>query len=139
MAPSSGAKIVKIKAKITMARMYGGGDPSICIEISDDASGIQFFDGTMTLERFAEAVTGHGCVEIDAEVRGLENIGKKRIVELRQITCPLETFSTEKLEAWLVENGQEPGWILNSYLRSQKSVVHRKGETILNYSVCKYV
>ena len=124
-------------AKITISR---GSDDSIRIELMDEASGISFFRGHMTAEDFGNAVTGLGRQPVyRSEVCSTENVGKKKIVENRRAECPLDTCDKEKLKEWLRENCQEPGWIIDLYLGSQRSVAHNNGKTILNYSVYKYV
>lgn len=128
---------MKIKAKITISR---NSNNVISIRLVDEASSIEFFDGELSLADFASTVTGLSYVEMDAEVRGLGNVGKLKVRETRSIVCPLSSYSRDDLRKWLTANGQEEGWILNDHLNSQNSVsTNKEGKTVLNYSVYKFV
>ena len=74
-------------------------------------------------------------------MRGLEHVGKKKVTEPRTAIAPksIPSHSRDELRAWLQENRQEDGWIIDSYLGSQNSVTRDQGETVLRYSVFKYV
>ena len=128
---------MKLNLKLSINRPSNGG---ISIRIGDELSGIEFIDANISLEEFAEAVTGLACRPMTAEVRGLEFVGKKRVTENRSIVCPLDTYDKKVLEQWLVDNAQEEGWMVNTYLGRQSSVCRDEdGKIILNYSVTKYV
>ena len=106
----------------------------------DETSRLQFFEGQMTLQEFASAVTGLGYQTIIADIRGLEYIGKEKVTESREAVYLGRCYDRENLEKWLVENAQEEGWILNASLGSQSSVSYNKdGNTVLCYSVTKYI
>jgi len=58
------------KGKITISRVYGGGhDPRIHIMITEDNSGIEFFDGIIPLDAFGALVTGASYQPIEFEFR----------------------------------------------------------------------
>jgi hypothetical protein len=130
-----------LKGKITITRPVGGpnGSGVIRIAIEDDLSGARFVEAEVTLAHFAEALTGMAFIPVDLRVAGLGVIGKQRVTEPRSIECPLHTYNKDELTQWLVDNAQEEGWKLNTYLGSQNSVVRRDDKTVLNYSVTKYV
>lgn len=109
------------------------------VSLRDEASGIQFVDMQMTMENYAQLVTGLSHVEIEGEVRGLENVGKRKIRESRSVVCPLDTYDKEKLREWLLANKAEDGWEIEAYLGSQDSVRSMNGGTMLKYTVRKYV
>lgn len=109
------------------------------IRLRDDASCVNFVEVKMTAEQFAEAVTGLHISDVEMEVRGLENVGKKRVRETRIVVCPHKTYSKEPLQTWLINNCQEEGWTLDLYLGSQSSVKSVDGGTQLKYAVYKYV
>ncbi len=111
----------------------------ITVEIMDDLSRNRFVTVSMTPEKFAMMVTGLSMVEVNFEVKGLRNVGKKRISERRTITYTGKEYNRKILEAWLMENYQEEGWSLDPYLGSQSSIKYEKDFTILNYSVYKFV
>ena len=125
-----------MKAKVTISR---SSDDLIRIRFRDEASGIEFAEVAMTPENFGYAITNLAEQVGDLEVRGLAYVGKKCVTEPRQIECPLNTYSREKLQVWLKSNAQEDGWVLDSYLGSQSSVDRKSGKIVLNYRVTKYI
>jgi len=125
-----------MKAKVTISR---ASDDRVRIRIRDEVSGIDFAEVSLTVEAYGYAVTGLSEQPGELEVRGLQWIGKKRITEPRQIVCPLDTYNRDALEAWLQENGKEDGWLVSTYLGSQRSVSRVPEGTLLNYSVTRYV
>ncbi len=131
---------MNIKAKITISKTSGGSDgPTVAVTLTDDLSGISFFRGEMSLHNYAECITGLGNVEIDAEVRGLEYVGMKRVTESREIECPLLDYKRDVLSRWLSDNAQEEGWLVNSYLGGQGQVIRERDKTILRYHATKYI
>jgi len=125
-----------MKAKVTISR---ASDDMVRIRIRDEVSGIDFAEVSLTVEAYGYAVAGLSEQPGELEVRGLQWVGKKRITEQRQILCPLDTYNRDALEAWLRDNGKEDGWLVSTYLGSQKSVSRAAGGVLLNYSVTKYV
>ncbi len=113
---------------------------NVNIRIHDNASGIEFVDIQMTLENYAMLITGLSRVDATGEVRGLDKVGKQRITEARSTVCPIKGYDKKVFQQWLIDNCQEEGWELNSYLGSQSSMgLDKDGERVLNYSVTKYV
>jgi len=128
---------MKLNLKLSISRPSDGG---ISIRIEDELSRIEFIDASISLEEFAEAITGLSSRPMTAEVRGLEFVGRKRATEARSIVCPLDTYDKKVLEQWLKDSAQEEGWMVNTYLGSQSSVRRwQDGQIVLNYSVTKYV
>ena len=123
--------------KITISRRS---DRKIIIQIRDEVSRIKFFDATMTLEDFAEALTGMGEVTMKGEVRGLQYVGKVKesVRRVAEYTGP-STYDYKKQEEWLKRNCQEEGWLLDSYLGSQGSVYREGDKTYLRYGVYRFV
>jgi len=109
------------------------------LTVTDNSSRTRFLELRMTAKQFAEMLTSLHQSDVTAMVRGLDRVGKRRIREGRSAVCPEKFWSREEQEAWLVENCQEEGWILDSHLGSQSSVVHKDGQTVLRYSVFKFV
>jgi len=93
----------------------------------------------MDYAQFALAITGLSHADMTFKTRGLEKVGKKRILEKRSIVCPLKTYDRDDLRSWLEENGKEEGWTVLSYLGSQTSIKRTEEGTVLNYSVEKYI
>lgn len=130
-----------IPCAITISKPQGGRrEPCITVNIEDRTSRIHFVEASFSLSDFMEAITGLGSVKGTAEILGLEYVGLKRVHENRTIDCPLSVYAgRDKLEEWLVENGQEEGWIVSSYLGTQNSIKHTESGCVLRYSVTKYI
>ena len=128
--------MTKLIGNISICR---ASDNRVYIKIEDKNSHIQFVDASMSLEDFASAIIGMGMQKLDMEVRGLKNVGKVRVTEKRSIQCPLNTYDKNELKEWLVDNAQEQGWIINTYLGSQNSISRVNNITVLKYSVNKFV
>lgn len=127
----------KFKGSVTISR---NSSDEVNIRIHDSASGLEFVDIQMTLENYAMLITGLSRVEAIGEVRGLDKVGKRRVNEQRSVVCPIGGYDKKVFQQWLIDNCQEEGWELDSYLGSQNSLgLNDKGERVLNYSVRKYV
>lgn len=126
---------MKISVGVSISR---NSNNEITLSFSDNASHGRFLEVRMTPEQFAMAITGLGGIEVDAIVRGLDVVGKDKITERRSIECPFSEYSKEALVGWLIENGQEEGWIVDPYLGSQGSVTRNGGKTMLNYRVYRF-
>lgn len=126
---------MKINVGVSIGR---NSKDEIKLTFTDEASNIQFLDVRMTPEQFAMAITGLSGIEVQAEARELEVVGKTRITERRSIECPLDTYDRKELTEWLKEHGKEEGWIVAPYLGSQSSIARRGDKVILNYSVYRF-
>lgn len=109
------------------------------VRITDQLSGVRFAEIHMTLSDFALAVTGMAFVEGTLLYRGLDSVGKKKVIESREAMYSGTSYDRAELESWLVENHQEAGWAIDPALRSQGSVSTHDGKTILRYSVHKFI
>jgi hypothetical protein len=134
---------VNIEVKLTLSRTYGGDGSTMRLSVEDPLSSIRFVEATLSMESYADLLTSRANVPATAEVRGLEFVGMRRVIEQREKTLPADMrreYRKDKLEEWLRENGEEPGWLLSTYLGSQNSVSHDKdGNIVLRYSVHKFV
>lgn len=128
---------MKIVGKLTISR---NNQDEIVIRITDDASRTQFVKASLDPHSYAMLITGLSEVEAECEVNNLDRVGKQKIIERRSIECPLNTYSKDELKAWLLENAQEEGWMLDTYLGSQDSVgCSTNGGRILRYHVFKFI
>ena len=126
-----------MKAAILISRKNKG---TIELTIIDKSSREQFCQLTMNTEQFGTAITGLYTTDIDMSVGNLDRIGKQKVTEKRSIILPLLTYDTDKVKTWLHENAKEDGWEINDYLGSRDSIRHNEsGQTIVNYSVFKYI
>ena len=134
----------QVQANITISK---NSNNEIHIEVQDSTSRILIVEAKLTLEDFAQAITGLAHIPVYAVVSELaQHIGKTKIMEQRTATCPISSYKRKELEEWLVENCQEDGWYLDTYLGSQGSIHGCMGSgntsnnlTLLSYKVYKYV
>lgn len=111
----------------------------ISIQVQCQSSLAGFLEIELTTDQFAMLVTGCHQSDIPMTVRGLDVVGKTRVLEKRQVLCPLKTYAKDELSKWLTLNCQEDGWKINAYLGSQSSTKHVDNGVLLNYSICKWV
>lgn len=84
------------------------------ITIEDKSSGVQFLEIKMDLLDFAQALTGLGCMPIEFELRGLENVGKKFEHKTIEVTIPRDqiTLTVEDKSINKAVGGYEvDGWM----------------------------
>lgn len=125
-----------MKATVTITR---ASDDTFRIVVRDEASNICFVELTMQPADFAMAISSLAERPANMEVRGLKHVGKRLVIENREILCPIKTYDRATLQAWLAENAQDDDWIVSTYLGSQRSIVSKPGGTLLRYSARKYV
>jgi hypothetical protein len=125
-----------MEGKITISR---DSNDRIGIQIHDEASGIRFVEFKMSLEAFAQAITGLARVSGELQLRGLENVGKRLEIQRREAMCPDLGFDKQRYLTWLAENAAEPGWEIDYYLGSQGSIARNGDAVTLNYTVRRYL
>ena len=125
-----------INTRLSISRNSSG---MINIRIRDESSRNEFINLKISPENFGLALTGLSEMECYAEVNKLSIVGKYKVTEKRSVECPVDTYDKSVLSEWIINNCQEEGWELNTYLGSQNSVVYRNNQRVLNYSVVKYV
>jgi len=111
---------MKIDGKITIHRIHSGRE---CIEIEfvDVQSGTKFALAELSLEAFADAITGRGMVECTIDVCGLERVGK--VMHVKSIKFPLLDLAPDKKVAACKEVARicPEGWVPDNYFGSQDS------------------
>ncbi len=111
---------MKAKGRITVSRRQGGDNENpIVISIQDDISGVSFVEVSMSLESFAEAITGHGHLDCTLEYlpKAFAVIGKRCENKTEVVAFPEEIIAgydkdrTARAQAWLRKIGMEAdGW-----------------------------
>lgn len=109
------------------------------ISIRDEVSGIRFVEVSLSMEEFAEAITGLGARPVEADLRGLEHVGKTKVTEARSVAIPdsVGRYDRGAIESWIKENRQEEGWFVDSYLGQQDSLTF--DPPTAHYRVYRYV
>jgi len=126
-----------MKFKVTISR---DSNDNVNIRFKDLASGQRFATATLSLEQYAWAITGLSDVECDGDVSGLDVVGMTCISESRTAVYPGDGYDKVAMSEWLVANCQEPGWRLDPFLGSQRSIGRdAEGCKTLHYRVFKYV
>jgi hypothetical protein len=131
-----GIRGMKINTKITISK---NSNDEIHIRIKDSVSNVEFVDVEMSLADFAAAITGLAMVNAVADVRGLEYVGKQKVIEKRTAIAPRMGYDRNDMKRWLNKNCQEDGWIIDDYLGPQGSITSVDEGTLLRYWVYKYV
>lgn len=112
------------------------------IRVKCDSSRNTFLELELTLEQFAQVITGLSEVEVEGVTRGLAYVGKTKIRELRSVELPegLYNYRKEPVVEYLKEHHQEEGWIQDLYLGSQGSITldQQTKKYTANYAVYRY-
>ena len=99
-----------MKGNITITRpSYGSEKEVIKIQVRDKNSRIAFLECEITLENYAKLLTGLSEVELDMNVKGLEFVGKKRMMKKHKVLLPPFLQSTYCDKAAVLE------WVKDLY------------------------
>lgn len=113
------------------------------IRVMCESSCNTFLELELTLEQYAQVITGLSEVEVEGVTRGLAYVGKTKIREARSVELPdgLYNYRKEPVVEYLKEHHQEEGWIQDLYLGSQNSIVfdQKTKKYTANYAVYRYV
>lgn len=119
-------KIENLEGKISINRRSGGNDEqsNIFIEIQDNQSRIKFIEIKINMADFTAALTGHSFIPVIFKTNNLEYIGKTKETEKAAINIPHGVRHDKKsIETYLEEVHQRDGWIIDTYLGSQNSLI----------------
>lgn len=135
---------MKIKGDIRIGYIQGRDTDTVHLTITDIASGTEFLEIEMTLEQYGFLCASRSSLKADVDVVGLDRIGKKMLVERREVHAPELPYSSgnENYALWLDANFKEEGWTRDRYLGSRNSVrpvQGVKGQVILSFHVRKWV
>lgn len=99
--------------KITISRWTSNKEPchGVRITVEDATSKVEFLEVSLTMEQFALAVTGIGCVPCAIDLRGIENVGKQRETKTEQVFIPDHDLSErDKIAVAAVMKHEVDGW-----------------------------
>ena len=128
-----------LKAILRISRYTSNKGPDgITISIQDQSSRLGVCELSLTLEQFAQAVTGLAVMDVlfESNLNDMR-LGVEQHHETREILCPVSSYTDRSsLVQWLKENvvaaeGEEVSY----YLGSQNSVSSRPDGILLRYSV----
>jgi hypothetical protein len=112
------------------------------IRVKCDKSRVTFLELELTLEQYAQVITGLSEVEVEGATRGLAYVGKTKFREHRSVELPdgLYNYRKEPVVEYLKEHHQEEGWIQDLYLGSQGSITldQNTKKYTANYAVYRY-
>jgi hypothetical protein len=129
---------VKINSAITLLFNADG----LAIELEDRASGTTFYRGSLSAEQTLQALSRQGRTHVaDADVYGLENVGKTLELGTLKIELPLGVEYKDRADvAFKLATEQCPeGWTPGNYFGSQKSFFREKGKLFAQTTIRRYV
>lgn len=127
-----------IPGKITISKVVGLGDDYMEIRIRDVDASVEFIEVKLSMEDFAQAITGMGAIPCKFEVRGLENVGKKRETEPLKFPIPGVLEKKEKaLE--LLPSYIPDGWKASMYFHSRNSFTTEGDQHYANTTIYRWV
>lgn len=127
------------------------GDGYVSLEVEDKNSDIEFLRIKIPYETWGRLVAGNSHHEVDLEVVGLEQLGKKRETIDAVVKIPTELYNSitegdwndrkEKIADYVDANHSLPGWTNSRYFGSQTSVSsdYKTGMTTLRFSRTRWV
>lgn len=112
------------------------------IRVKCESSRTTFLELELTLEQYAQVITGLSEVGVEGLTRGLAYVGKTKIREHRSVELPegLYKYNKKPVIEYLKEHHQEEGWIQDLYLGSQDSITldQKTKKYTANYAVYRY-
>jgi len=133
-----------MKGKISVSRISYSNRNSVGIEIKDDNSRIKFLDIEMSCENFGKLLSGMSYIECDFEIKDINKVGMKKIVEEMIFEMPdYYEYENRKFIAYnIVKNGIEvknQGWEINDSLNSKDSFYEEDGIEYCKMRIAKWV
>lgn len=124
------------KGRLSISKPVGGSDgPFICITVNDKDAGIEFLRLDISLEDFADCLTGKGYVPCEFVARGLDKVGK--VIERDCIKFPVPQCNiTDRVDIAMRiaqdvldnENAKlDDKWVLDGNFRQQNSFYREQG------------
>ena len=127
----------ELKGDITISKTYSNGGQHMEIRIKDENSRITFVVAKISMEDFAELITGLSNRPINMKVKGLENVGKFK--QQKPLRFPISNYAAHSEASEKCQNFADEGWKANDYFRSQKSFVNEGKQYFACTSQYRYV
>lgn len=115
-------KLKKSDGKITISKINTPEGYIMEVSLMDNNSRIEFARAKLSMEQFAEAITGLGHVPCEIKYRDLENVGKKK--EKKPLIFPIPEDNRYSPQIWAENHAQkfaDEGWTADIYFNSQNS------------------
>lgn len=101
------------------------------IHIYDKNVGEEIMQIELSTDQFAKFITGQEIDEINAEISNINTLGKRKIVDFQNITCPIMKCD-EDYDKWIKDNNLiKDGWEL-SHICS----IHYTNPSCVTISAC---
>jgi hypothetical protein len=132
------------QGKITISRIQSNQENYLPIKITiDDVNAVtQFLEIEMSLEDFAECLTGLAARPCVFDARGLERIGKKREMQDFIFELPDGTMfgsKTKEIATELAIKLSPIGWEVSTYFNSQNSFFKENGKEWARTHILRWV
>jgi hypothetical protein len=123
---------MKVNAKLSI----NIGEEKTILTIKDCKAGIQFLELVVDNNMLLRALGRFGLVECDCELRGLENVGKKLVIDSMVFIVP----EHDKTLAGAIADERCPaGWIPDKSFSSQDSFLYKDGRIFAKTTIRKWV
>lgn len=121
---------MKIKADITIGVRYETN--MVHLEVRDRVASVRFLELAISSDQFLAAIRGLACVHVEADVRGLDKVGKKMKIDTIEFRMPDDVnYRTQKDTARLLAKKYCPkGWVPDTGFSSQDSFFYRKDDNM---------
>jgi len=122
--------MTKLPGKIIISRIHNNLRVEDEIEISfiDDMSNTRFATAKMSLETFALGLTGLGHLDVELDVRGLENIGKIKETSIYPLFFDHRNVTYDEVVAAWDKTANNGEWKM-SLARDQRLPVQASGSS----------
>jgi hypothetical protein len=127
---------MKFNGQITILASY---DDNIRMVVSDKDAGIDFLELELTNTQFVNATMNRlGCTSVkNAEVRGIENVGK--VQEFKDFSFEVPEQCTKKLAIKIVQEVCPKGWVPDLSFSSQGSFYEENGKDYATTMIRRWV
>lgn len=123
---------MKVDAKLSISI----GDEKTIITIRDCKSNIQFLELVVDNNMLLRALGRFGLVECDCELRGLENVGKKLVIDSMVFIVPRHD---KDLAGEIADECCPAGWIPDKSFSAQDSFLYKDGKIFAKTTIRKWV
>lgn len=119
---------MKIEGGISISRQSSNQGPDyISIRLRDNDAAAEFAQVRLTLEQFAQAVTGLTIGDCEIEVNGLDRVGRRMETAIHTFPMPRQKPCDKEVAAAGAKETCPEGWTPDTYFGSQSSFFRQDG------------